>query len=345
LLGYKTAASKMTMMKCLRPARTAPSALLLSLLLSLAARSGTSAFGIVGSIGSLTSTARRSPWPRGTRCRTGSGALSLRMSDGGDASPSDTSGEDGYDDFYQYQDVVGVAATDYEPTTQEEALVSNVMDLMPADVGEVVSGETRAAINEALMKLERLNPTKDQPTVSPLLNGVWSLRYVGGYAPEGALPSPTREFALFLYSGGYSPGIFALSLAQKIPAAVVDVGDLEVAISRPQPRVEASVDVKVPILGETTVKVVANLEVESDVRLRETYVSATVLGRDVEIPSALRYSRDLYVTYLDDDLLIVRDASGVPEVLTRKEKIFSQNWGTEPSALDDMVPPGEGEEM
>ena len=253
--------------------------------------------------------------------------------------PSDTSSDP--DDDY----VINVEGEDYD-ATPGEVLISNVMDLMPSSSSlarDGVSSETRAAINEVLYKLEALNPTKDQPALSPLLNGVWELRYVGGYTPEWTLPSPTRQLALFLYSGGYSPGIFALELAQKLPAALVDVGDLEISISRqPQPRVQAVVDVK--LLGgaeSSQIKVQARLEVMSDVRLRETYESATVLGQVVEIPTQLQYSRDLYVTYVDNDLLVVRDASGVPEVLVRKEKTFSQNWGTEPSALDDMVPPGE----
>lgn len=246
--------------------------------------------------------------------------------------PSDTSG-----DFYEYQDIVTVESEDYVPTPGE-ALVSNIMDLMPTQLGEVTS-ETRAAINEALYKLEALNPTKE-PAVSPLLNGVWSLRYVGGYTPDWALPSPTRQLALFLYSGGYSPGVFALSLAQRLPSSVVEVSDLEIAISRSQPRVEASIDVKVLNGAESSVKVKARMEVESDVRLRETYESATLLDQEIEIPQFLQYSRDLYVTYVDEDLLIVRDGSGVPEVLTRKEKVFSQNWGTEPGD-NDLMPPGE----
>lgn len=252
-------------------------------------------------------------------------ASPLKMSE-----PSDTSSDDDY---------VIVDAEDYVPTA-EEALVSNVLDLLPSQLGEV-SSEARSAINEALYKLEALNPTK-APTMSPLLNGVWELRYVGGYAPDWALPSPTRQLALFLYSGGYSPGIFALQLAQKLPTALCQVGDLEIAIQRDQPRVEASIGVK--LLGggsESSVQVNARLEVESDVRLRETYESATVLGRQVEIPKQLQYQREMYVTFCDDELLVVRDGSGVPEVLVRKTKSFSQNWGTEPSALEDMVPPGE----
>jgi hypothetical protein len=149
-----------------------------------------------------------------------------------------------------------------------------------------------------------------------------------------------RQLALFLYSGGYSPGLFALGLAQKLPASVADIGDLEISISREQPRVQAKVDAK-SFFGDLSVVVKAKLQAESDVRLRETYESAAVMDRSVELPELLQYSREIYVTYLDEDILIVRDATGIPELLVRKEKIFSKNWGTEPSEVDDLMAPGE----
>lgn len=37
----------------------------------------------------------------------------------------------------------------------------------------------------------------------------------------------------------------------------------------------------------------------------------------MELPEILQYSRDLFVTYVDEDLLVVRDGSGVPELLVR----------------------------
>lgn len=258
-------------------------------------------------------------------------STSVRMSD--DSSPSDTSNDD-------FDDYVTVESEPYEPS-KEEAFVSNVMDLMPSTLGEVTA-ETTRAVNEAIFKLEQVNPTKE-PTLSPLLNGVWELRYAGGYTPEWALPSPTRQIALFLYSGGYSPGLFALSLAQKLPSSLIDVGDLEISISRDQPRVEAKVGIKGMGTAESAVSVKARLEVDSDIRLRETYESATVMGQNIDLPTFLQYSRDLYVTYLDEDLLIVRDGSGVPEILIRKEKTFSKNWGTDPD--DELTPPGEGVEF
>jgi PAP_fibrillin len=267
------------------------------------------------------------------------------------SAPSDTASLDD-------EDAVDTSAIPYEPSTSE-ALVTNMLDLIPnggfaGDGAADLTTEQRAAISEALYRLEAVNPTP-RPATSPLINGVWELRYVGGYTADWALPSPTRQLALFLYSGGYSPGVFAYSLAQQLPSALVelqsdddDSSSLEITISRaPQPRVEASVAVKLlggTVTGKVTVR--ARLEVESDLRLRETYESVTVLGQSspFSIPSQLQYARDLYVTYLDDDLLVVRDGSGVPEVLVRKAKKFSRNWGTEPSAINDMGPPGDGED-
>merc|ERR1712228_886400 len=101
--------------------------------------------------------------------------------------------------------------------------------------------------------------------LSPLLNGVWELQYAGLYTSKGSLVSPTRQAALFLYSGGYSPGLFALSLAAQLPSSVVDVGELQIIISRLQPRIEAKVDVKF-LDNNSEIKLEADLDVMSDVR-------------------------------------------------------------------------------
>jgi len=256
--------------------------------------------------------------------RTSNRASQLR------SEPSDTSSDD--------INVVTVESEPVEPT-KEEALISSVLGQLPTAL-TVSNQDQRTSINEALLKLEQLNPTTN-PATSPMLNGVWDLRYAGGYTAEGALDSPTRQLALFLYSGGYSPGIFALSLAQQLPSSLVKLGDLEISISRDQPRVEARV--QVGFFGQTPqqeVVVRAELMAQSGVRLQELYESAEVLGQPISIPTQLKYRRDLYVTYVDNDLLIIRDDSGVPEVLVRKEKVFLDNWGTEPDDVDDMMPPG-----
>ena len=116
----------------------------------------------------------------------------MEMSDISDESPSDSSTEEIVDVDQKRSSL---------PSMRE---LSPVGDTIPNKGKPVtsISKEARAKINEALLKLEALNPIEN-PTLSPLLNGVWSLRYSGGYDEDWVVPSPTRQNTLFLYSGGY----------------------------------------------------------------------------------------------------------------------------------------------
>jgi hypothetical protein len=138
-------------------------------------------------------------------------------------------------------------------------------------------------------------------------------------------------------------------VAQQLPNVLVDTSDksVEIMISRSQPRIEATCPVK--LFGgmiDGTVKVTSQLDIVSPIRFRETYQSTTILGQEspIAIPKPLQYGRDVYITYLDEDLLIVRDGTGVPEVLVRKQKQFMKEWGMEPNMMEDMVPPGDGDD-
>jgi hypothetical protein len=76
-------------------------------------------------------------------------------------------------------------------------------------------------------------------------------------------------------------------------------------IKRLQPRVKAVAEVTFAGAAKGDVVVEATLEAESDVRLKETYTAVRALGQSsVTVPAALAYSRLLFVTYLDDDLLV-----------------------------------------
>lgn len=77
----------------------------------------------------------------------------LRMSE-----PSDTASASDDNLSYDYDDALDVDNAPYE-SNAGETLVSNVMDLMPSSLGEA-SSEERTAINEALYKLEALNPPR-----------------------------------------------------------------------------------------------------------------------------------------------------------------------------------------
>merc|ERR1712078_316702 len=142
---------------------------------------------------------------------------------------------------------------------------------------------------------------------------------MGGYAP-GPLPSPTRPLALALYAGGFTPGVAGLTAARMLPDALADVGSLEIAITRDQPRVTASTSVSLAGLGAQDFEVQTSLK---------------ACGREQDIPANLRYSRKLFVTYLDEDILVMRDESGVPDVLLRK-------GSPEGADLPDEGVPGDG---
>jgi hypothetical protein len=136
--------------------------------------------------------------------------------------------------------------------------------------GQPVSASKRVAVNELLLRLEAGNPTR-QPATSPLLNGVWDLAYDGGFAP-GLVDPPWRRAALFLYAGGGSPTLLGLNLAQLVPDALLRVDKTGLTIKRDQPRVVASATVTLAGGPSAEVALVAILEAESELRLKETYV-------------------------------------------------------------------------
>lgn len=64
------------------------------------------------------------------------------------------------------------------------------------------------------------------------------------------------------------------------------------------------------------------LVAESGVRLRETFSQAEGFGQSIDLVGPFKYSRTLFVTYLDDDVMVARDESGVPDIWVRKAKDF-----------------------
>ncbi|CAE7675690.1 PAP9 [Symbiodinium sp. CCMP2592] len=174
----------------------------------------------------------------------------------------------------------------------------------------------RGRVDEAIVRLERLN-TQEEPVYSIELDGTWNVKYAGSYAP-GLLSSPTRELALFLYGGGFSLGNALSSFAQGFwgQSLGVKLGSKKVQISGGRD-VEASAKVEVAGRKETlTYK--AELMPLSAQRMSEEVIALKLpdpIG-DQDLPLELR--RSILVTYLDEDMMIVRDESGVPEVLVKE---------------------------
>merc|ERR1711966_365749 len=104
-------------------------------------------------------------------------------------------------------------------------------------------------------------------------------------------------------------------------ADLVDVQDTYLTIGAEQPR--ATAEVKVRVLSfENTVKLASRLEAESAVRLVETYDAAESEYMSLRLPfqSPVQYKRSVLISYLDDEMMVVRDSLGRPDVLMRVEE-------------------------
>lgn len=181
------------------------------------------------------------------------------------------------------------------------------------------SALSRAEINEYVLALEKVNPTPE-PASSRLLNGVWEVKSTG--------------FG--------SPGLVGLQVLKAISSELVD--SVTVTISSVAPRVVAQTTLKISS-ARVDVAVTTDLEGLGPTRLRETVSSIKIGTLDVPLSSVaasvpILTSRDLFVTYLDEDLLVARDSLGTPEILTRKFPKVRDSSGGSPSASGDDGAPG-----
>lgn len=161
----------------------------------------------------------------------------------------------------------------------------------------------RIDVGENILNLEKKNPTEN-PASSAMLNGVWELVSTGAIS---------------------SLGLVLFQVVKSLPGSIVDADDIILTIS--QGVATARSKFQVGTL-KVDISVASELMAESPIRLKETYSSAT-LG-SIDLPKRDGISRSLFVTYLDEDLLIVRDKFGSADVLKRMEKQFQAS--TEVSA-------------
>lgn len=228
--------------------------------------------------------------------------------------------------------VEAVPAVEQEPTDvddfefdADESTIAK--EALKAEVADGLRGARpdRAVVGEILLALEACNPTRS-PATSPLLNGKWKI----------------------LYASGASPGLKAfqtlLKYAKLVPkspsgADLVDIQDAYLTIGPDQPRCVSSVATRVLSL-DNIVKLTSRLEAESAVRLCETYDSAESEYLSLKLPfqNPIQYKRSVLVSYLDDDLLVVRDSLGRPDILMRCDEVASPAPSAEASVEDDSDP-------
>ncbi|KAL8041565.1 hypothetical protein ABFX02_10G173500 [Erythranthe guttata] len=183
-------------------------------------------------------------------------------------------------------------------------------------------------VNERIVGLEKLNPTP-RPTTSPYLEGRWNFEWFGS-------GSPGLAAAKFLF--------------ERFPPAIANLSKLDVVIKDGYAKISANVKLFNSI--ESSFIVSTKLSVEGPLRMKEEYIEGLFESPKVNeesIPEQLRgtfgqavstmqqlpvpikdavagglkvplggsVSRLFMISYLDEEILIIRDSSGVPEVLTR----------------------------
>ncbi|EEF31660.1 probable plastid-lipid-associated protein 13, chloroplastic [Ricinus communis] len=188
----------------------------------------------------------------------------------------------------------------------------------------------RIDVNERIIGLERLNPTP-RPTTSPFLEGRWNFEWFG--------------------SG--SPGLLAARfLFERFPSSLANLSKMDVVIKDGNAKVTAIMKLLSSI--ESKFVLSAKLSVEGPLRMKEEYVEGMletptiieesvpeqlkgVLGQAVstvqqlpvpirdavssglKVPLSGSFQRIFMISYLDEEILIIRDTAGIPEVLTRLE--------------------------
>ncbi|KAK4759614.1 hypothetical protein SAY87_022745 [Trapa incisa] len=231
------------------------------------------------------------------------------------------------------QTVQGAPATyakEMERLSAKESLILALKD--SGGFEALVSGKTtdiqKIDINERIVGLEKLSPTP-RPTTSPFLEGQWKFEWFG--------------------SG--SPGLLAARLIfERFPTTLANLSKMDAMIKDGYANVTANMKLLNSL--ESKFSLLTKLSVEGPLRMKEEYVEGTletptileetvpdqlkgVLGQatstmqqlpvpikdaissGLKIPLSGTFQRLFMISYLDEEILIIRGTDGVAEVLTR----------------------------
>ncbi|KAJ3678375.1 hypothetical protein LUZ60_002178 [Juncus effusus] len=228
----------------------------------------------------------------------------------------------------------GTYAREMERLSAKESLLLAFKDA--GGFQSLVSGKTtemqKIDVNERIVGLERLNPTP-RPTTSPFLEGRWNFEWFGDTSPESFI---TR----FLF--------------ERAPSTLASLIGMQVMIKDSYSKINA--DLKFLNSVETKIMLTTKLTIEGPMRMREEYTEAffeapNFNGDSIPVPDQLKgvfgqaaglvqqlpapvrdtfssgltlplngsFQRLFMISYLDEEILIIRDAAGAPDILTRLE--------------------------
>jgi len=186
----------------------------------------------------------------------------------------------------QFRKVVLPAASEIGLANSVSAEAQKASVLRALDVGS--NADVRAALSTALPALVASNPTL-KPAYSRLLTGKWIVRYMSSTAPRGLDVVRVKELSLDVSK---EPSESIATIALRLPRRKDDVD----------------------------VEVVADLRADGPKKLIERPKGVRFKGLPWGMPVPflpVLPTREIFVQYLDNDLLIVSDAKGSPDVLIR----------------------------
>ncbi|XP_077209867.1 putative plastid-lipid-associated protein 13, chloroplastic isoform X2 [Tasmannia lanceolata] len=254
----------------------------------------------------------------------------------------------------QQQVVQGASATyakEMERLSAKESLLLAFKD--SGGFEALVSGKTtdmqRIDVNERITGLERLNPTL-RPTTSPFLEGRWSFQWFGAGSP--GLFAARILFVRFpaslvnllaldvLIKDGYAKAAANLKFLNSIQSKFILTAKLSVEgpIRMKEEYIEGVFET--PAVSEEAVPEQLKSAFGQAVDRLQQFPAPIkdVMANGLTIPLSGTYQRMFMISYLDEEILIkpsakmiIRDTSGLPDVLTRLE------GPSAPMAVEDIA--------
>ncbi|KAG5583380.1 hypothetical protein H5410_054007 [Solanum commersonii] len=181
----------------------------------------------------------------------------------------------------------------------------------------------RVDVNERIIALERLNPTP-RPTTSPFLEGLWNFEWFGTASPA-RIPSTLANLSKLdlLIRNGYGTAIAHVKLLNLIENKFVlsSKFSVEGPLRMKEEYVEGIFETPkvdediVPEQLKGALDQAVNTLQQLPVPIRDT------VSRGLKIPLGEAFQRLIIISYLDEEILIVRNTAGEPEVLTRLDPV------------------------